>query len=71
MGVSDDQTFVGATYVQLSDFLGDRRIIGSFQSIENFQNFDVIYANLSDRWRWQVHLFDDRDFFIARDQRTG
>ncbi|MCP4204454.1 MAG: BamA/TamA family outer membrane protein [bacterium] len=71
VGVSDDQTFIGASFIQLSDFLGDRRIIGAFQSIENFQNFDVIYANLSNRWNWQVHLFDDRDFFIGQDQRTG
>ncbi|MBT8206693.1 MAG: PD40 domain-containing protein, partial [Acidimicrobiia bacterium] len=71
VGVSDDQTFIGQSYIQLSDFLGDRRIIGAFQSIENFQNFDIIYANLSHRWQWQVHLFDDRDFFIAQDRRTG
>lgn len=71
VGFSDDQTFIGQSYIQLSDFLGDRRIIGAFQSIENFQNFDIIYANLSDRWQWQVHLFDDRDFFIGRDLRTG
>lgn len=71
VGFSDDQTFIGQSYVQLSDFLGDRRIIGAFQSIDNFQNFDIIYANLSDRWQWQVHLFDDRDFYIAQDRRTG
>ncbi len=71
VGVSNDQTFIGVTYVQLSDFLGDRRIIASFQSIETFQNFDIIYANLSHRWQWQVHLFDNRDFFIGQDQRTG
>ncbi len=71
IGVSDDQTFIGATILQFSDFMGDRRIIGSFQSIESFQNFDVIYANLSHRWQWQVHLFDNRDFFIGRDTSTG
>lgn len=71
VGVSDDQTFIGAVVLQFSDFMGDRRIIGSFQSIESFQNFDVIYANLSHRWQWQVHLFDNRDFFLGRDQRTG
>ncbi|MFQ5526864.1 MAG: BamA/TamA family outer membrane protein [Thermoanaerobaculia bacterium] len=71
VGVSDDQTFIGAAVLQFSDFLGDRRIIGSFQSIESFQNFDVIYANLANRIQWRVHLFDDRDFFIGRDRSTG
>ncbi len=71
VGVSDDQTFVGTTYIQMSDFMGDRRILGVFQSVESFQNFDVIYSNLSNRWQWQVHLFDDRDFFIAVDESSG
>ena len=71
MGISDDQTFLGLAFLQFSDFLGDRRILATFQSIESFQNFDVIYANLTHRWQWQVHLFDDRDFFIGQDQTTG
>jgi Tol biopolymer transport system component len=71
VGLSDDQTFIGVAVVQFSDFLGDRRIIGVFQSIENFQNFDLFYASLKHRWQWQVHLFDDRDFFIGVDQSTG
>jgi len=71
IGISDDQTFIAQSVVSFSDYLGDRRIIASFQSIESFQNFDVIYANLANRLQWQVHLFDDRDFFTAIDQRTG
>jgi hypothetical protein len=71
VGVSDDQTVLGLAYLQFSDFLGDRRIIGTFQSIESFQNFNVVYLNLTKRWQWQVHLFDDRDFFIGVDQSTG
>ncbi|NNL47177.1 MAG: BamA/TamA family outer membrane protein [Acidimicrobiia bacterium] len=71
VGVSDDQTVLGLAYLQFSDFLGDRRIIASFQSIESFQNFDVVYANFTNRWQWQVHLFDDRDFFIGEDRTTG
>ncbi len=71
IGVSDDQTFIAASILSFSDFLGDRRIIASFQSVESFQNFDVIYADLSNRLQWQVHVFDDRDFFVARDRRTG
>ncbi len=69
IGISDDQTFIAAVAVQFSDYLGDRKIIAAFQSIESFQNFDVIYLDLSDRLQWNVHLFDDRDFFLVRDSR--
>ncbi len=71
VGISDDQTLISNAVISFTNFLGDKRIIGAFQSIESFQNFDVVYANLSKRWQWQVHLFDDRDFFIGRDTRTG
>jgi len=71
IGVSDDQTFIAQSVISFSDYLGDRRILASFQSIESFSNFDIIYANLANRLQWQVHVFDDRDFFTTRDQRTG
>jgi hypothetical protein len=69
IGVSDDQTFIASTVITFSDFLGDRRILAAFQSIESFQNFDVIYANLEHRLQWQAHLFDNRDYFLIRDQQ--
>ncbi len=71
VGVSDDQTFVGIGSVSFSDFLGDRRIIGQFQSIESFQNFNFFYVDLRNRLQWSLHLFDNRNFFIGRDQSTG
>jgi Tol biopolymer transport system component len=71
IGISDDQTFIAALGLSFSDFLGDRRILGRFQSIESFQNFDVFYLDLSKRLQWQVHLFDNRDFFYSFDRRTG
>jgi hypothetical protein len=71
VGISDDQTLLGLGYIQFSDFLGDRRIIAQFQSIESFQNFDIVYADLTRRWQWQLYLFDDRDFFIGVDRTTG
>ncbi|MEE8278093.1 MAG: BamA/TamA family outer membrane protein, partial [Thermoanaerobaculia bacterium] len=67
IGLSDDQTFIASVAVQFSDYLGDRKIIGVFQSVESFQNFDVFYLNLKNRLQWQAHLFDDRDFFRTRD----
>ncbi len=67
LGVSDDQTYIGQIVVSFSDYLGDRRLIGLFQSVESFQNFDVVYEDLSRRWGWGLRLFDDEDFFITRD----
>ncbi len=71
VGISNDNTVVGLGVVSLSDFLGDRRIVGQFQTIESFQNFDVWYVNLENRLQWNAHVYDSRDFFIGRDQRTG
>lgn len=70
-GISDDQTYIASVYVVFSDYLGDKRIFGSFQSIESFQNFDAAYLDLSDRLQWQARLFDSRDFYTATDVSTG
>ncbi len=67
-GVDDDQTLIGQVVLQFSDFLGDRRMIALLESVESFQNFNVTYANLSRRWQWSVSAFDDRTFFLGRDQ---
>lgn len=67
VGVSDDQTFIGQTVIRFTDYLGDRRIIASFQGIESFQEFQAIYADLSGRVQWNVRVFDDETFFRARD----
>jgi Tol biopolymer transport system component len=71
VGVDDDQTFVGQVVMTFSDFLGDRRLIALFQSVESFSNFNVTYADLSRRWQWSATVFDDRDFFIGQDFRDG
>ena len=49
VGVDDDQTFLGQVYIQMSDFFGDRRLLGIFSSVESFSNFYVNYADLSRR----------------------
>ena len=71
LGVSTDNTFVGVAVFTFSDFLGDRRIIGQFQTISSFQNFDIWYQNLSRRMQWNAHIYDNRDFFVGRDRSTG
>jgi dipeptidyl aminopeptidase/acylaminoacyl peptidase len=71
VGVTEDQTLLGYTYLSFTDYLGDRRLLTAFSSIESFSNFDVLYTDLSRRVNWSVRLFDDRTYYIGLDQRTG
>lgn len=71
LGVDDNQTFVGRVIITMSDYLGDRRIIGIFDSQNSLANFDLRYLNLENRWQWQVRLFDQRLFYTLQDNRTG
>jgi len=64
VGVTDDQTLLGYTYLSLSDYLGDRRMVINFSSVSSFSNFDVVYIDLSHRWNWSVQAFDRRDFYV-------
>ncbi|MBP9145509.1 MAG: PD40 domain-containing protein [Thermoanaerobaculia bacterium] len=64
VGVTDDQTLLGYTYLSLSDYLGDRRLVINFSSVSSFSNFDVAYFDLSHRWTWSVQAFDRRDFYV-------
>jgi outer membrane protein assembly factor BamA len=69
VGIDDDQTILGRIVLSFSDYLGDKRLIGSFSSVDSFSNFDVVYADLSKRTQWQVHVFDQRDFYLSFDDR--
>ncbi|MDX1644070.1 MAG: hypothetical protein R3244_06910, partial [Thermoanaerobaculia bacterium] len=67
IGISDDQTFIAALGVSFTDYLGDRRIVGYFQSVESFRNFDVRYLNQTKRLQRMYRLYDDEDFFVFLD----
>ncbi|MGH7857894.1 MAG: hypothetical protein ACREQY_11240, partial [Candidatus Binatia bacterium] len=71
IGVTDDQYVLGGGYLSFSDYLGDRRLIAQFSSVDTFSNFDVVYLNQVHRWNWALELFDNRSFFVARDPFTG
>lgn len=71
VGVADDQTLLGYTYLTFSDYLGDRRLFALFSSVESFSNFDVWYVDQRRRWAWSVRLFDNRSYYYAIDQQTG
>jgi len=67
IGVNSDQSYLGRILLSFSDYLGDRRIFANLSSIDSFSNFNVLYADLSRRWNWQVQLFDDRTFYSTGD----
>jgi hypothetical protein len=71
IGIDDDQTLVGRIVLSFSDYLGDRRAIGIFSSVDSFSNFDLFYQDLSRRWQWQIHGFDDRAYYLVRERRGG
>ncbi len=64
VGVTNDQTFLGYTYLSLSDYLGNHRLILNFSSVSSFSNFDFLYVDLSHRWNWSVQVFDRRQFYV-------
>lgn len=70
IGVDDNQTLLGQVVLTFSDYLGDRRVIGLFSSVDSFSNFDVAYFNLSKRRQWSLRLFDARLFFLERTQES-
>jgi hypothetical protein len=71
IGVSDDQTFIAQIGFEFANFLGDRRIIALFESIESFQNFDVFYVDNTRRLGKVVRIFDNRDFYVGFDSSRG
>ncbi len=65
VGVNSDQTFFSDTYLSMTDYLGNRRMLFRFSSIESFSNFDIAYYSLKGRWNWGARIFDHRTFYIG------
>jgi WD40 repeat protein len=70
-GVDDNQTYVGRILLTFSDNLGDRRILADLSSVQSFSNYDIIYADFSNRVQWQAHLFDLRQYYVRPDFARG
>jgi Tol biopolymer transport system component len=71
IGVDNNQDYIGRILLTFSDYLGDRRILANLASVESLSNFDIVYADLSNRLQWQARLFDDRSFYILPNEVTG
>jgi hypothetical protein len=68
LGISNDNTFIAALGVTFTDYLGDKRILAFFQSVESFRNFDVAYVNQTKRLQKVYRLYDNEDFYWYRDR---
>jgi hypothetical protein len=67
----DNQTYTGRILLTFSDYLGDKRILADLSSIQSFSNFDIVYADFTNRLQWQVELFDDRQYYTSNDFVRG
>jgi Tol biopolymer transport system component len=67
IGVNSDQTYLGQILLTFSDHLGDRRIFANISSVDSLANFDIVYADFSNRWFWYARAFDARSFYLAED----
>ena len=67
IGISDDQTFIAALGVSFTDYLGDRRIVAYFQSVDSFSDFDIAYVNQSKRLQKMYRLYDRNDYWVFLD----
>ncbi len=66
VGITTDQTVLGYTYLNLSDYLGNHRLFLNFSAIESFSNFDFTYVDFSRRWNWAVEAFDYREYYVTQ-----
>jgi hypothetical protein len=67
IGISDDQTFIAALGVSFTDYLGDRRIFGYFQSVESFRDFEIGYINQTKRLQRMYQVYDRNDYWVFID----
>ena len=64
IGLTDDGTFLGNSYVSFSDLLGNHRWVIGVAAVSSFSQLDVIYLNLSRRTNRAYHVFQYEDFFF-------
>lgn len=70
-GVTSDQLLVSQSTIYMSDMLGNRRFIASFDSVSSFSTFDLLYFDMQHRTNWGVRAFDQREFYITAVNATG
>ncbi len=67
----EDNLYTGRVLLTFSDYLGNRRILADISSVSSFQNFDILYGDFTHRLQWQVHAFDERQYYVQSDFLRG
>lgn len=70
-GVDTNNVYTGRILLTFSDQLGDHRIIADLSAIETFSDFNLLYADLTNRLQWVVRAFDLRTFYIDAVTNAG
>ena len=68
VGVTSDQLLVSRSSLTFSDYLGDKRLFLSLQSVSSYSDLEAIYMDFSERLQWGVRLFDDRTYYLYYDE---
>jgi hypothetical protein len=71
IGVTDEQYVLGQVYLSFSDYLGDRRLFITLNSIDTFSDFNFTYIDQRRRWNWAIQVFDSRTFYAFQNRDTG
>ncbi len=64
LGVTDDGTVFGNSFLSLTDLLGDRRWIIGLASVSSFSRIDIYHLALARRTDWIYHAYQYEDFFF-------
>jgi hypothetical protein len=67
----ENQLYTGRVLLTFSDYLGNRRIFADLSSVASLQNFNFLYADYTNRWQWQVNVFDERQYYVTQDLVRG
>jgi hypothetical protein len=65
VGVTDDGTFFGNTYVSFADLMGDTRFIFALSTVANSSNLDFFYTDYSRRTNLIYHVYQHEDFYYT------
>ena len=63
LGVTDDGTFYGNTFLSFSDLLGDKRWIVGLASVSTFSQLDIYHLDLERRINYIYHGYQYESFY--------
>jgi len=69
VGITDDGTFFGNTYVSFADLMGDTRFVFALATVANFTRLDFFYTDYSRRTNFIYHAYQHEDFYYSSNLR--